>query len=80
MGSWLSYGLGSMNKDLPDFIVLTSAYWSGGRFNIQGLYSRLWGSGPLPTKHQGVAQSKRTQIFLQTREVLLLTFEGLCLI
>lgn len=55
MGSWLSYGLGSMNKDLPDFIVLTSAYWSGGRFNIQGLYSRLWGSGPLPTKHQGVA-------------------------
>lgn len=55
MGAWLSYGLGSMNKDLPDFIVLTSSYWSGGRFNIQGLYSRLWGSGPLPTKHQGVA-------------------------
>lgn len=55
MGAWLSYGLGSMSKDLPDFIVLTSAYWSGGQFNIQGLYSRLWGSGPLPTKHQGVA-------------------------
>ena len=55
MGSWLSYGLGTMNKDLPDFIVLTSAYWTGGQRNVQGLYSRLWGSGPLPTKHQGVA-------------------------
>ncbi|MEL0062511.1 MAG: DUF1501 domain-containing protein, partial [Candidatus Puniceispirillum sp.] len=55
MGAWLSYGLGTMNKDLPDFIVLTSAYWTGGQRNVQGLYSRLWGSGPLPTKHQGVA-------------------------
>ena len=54
MGAWLSYGLGSMNKDLPDFIVLTSAYWTGGTRNVQGLYSRLWGSGPLPSKHQGV--------------------------
>ena len=47
MGSWLSYGLGSMNKDLPDFIVLTSAFWSG-KVNVQALYSRLWGTGPLP--------------------------------
>ena len=54
MGSWLSYGLGTMNKDLPDFIVLTSAFWSG-KVNVQALYSRLWGSGPLPSKHQGVA-------------------------
>ena len=54
MGSWLSYGLGSMNKDLPNFIVLTSAFWSG-RVNVQALYSRLWGSGFLPSKHQGVA-------------------------
>ena len=54
MGSWLSYGLGSMNKDLPDFIVLTSAFWSG-KVNVQALYSRLWGTGPLPSKHQGVA-------------------------
>ena len=55
MGAWLSYGLGSMNRDLPDFIVLTSAYWTGGTRNVQALYSRLWGSGFLPSQHQGVA-------------------------
>ncbi|MDP6445993.1 MAG: DUF1501 domain-containing protein [Pirellulaceae bacterium] len=54
MGAWLSYGLGSMNKDLPDFIVLTSAFWSG-KVNVQALYSRLWGTAFLPSKHQGVA-------------------------
>lgn len=54
MGAWLSYGLGSMNRDLPDFIVLTSAFWSG-KVNVQALYSRLWGSGFLPSKHQGIA-------------------------
>lgn len=54
MGSWLSYGLGTLNKDLPDFIVLTSAFWSG-KVNVQALYSRLWGTGFLPSKHQGVA-------------------------
>ena len=54
MGSWLSYGLGSLNQDLPDFIVLTSAFWSG-KVNVQALYSRLWGTGPLPSKHQGIA-------------------------
>ncbi|QDT12358.1 DUF1501 domain-containing protein [Planctomycetes bacterium K23_9] len=54
LGSWLSYGLGRMNENLPDFIVLNSAYWSGDQANIQALYSRLWGSGFLPSKHQGV--------------------------
>jgi hypothetical protein len=54
MGAWLSYGLGTLNKDLPDFIVLTSAFWSG-KVNVQALYSRLWGTGFLPSKHQGVA-------------------------
>lgn len=54
MGAWLSYGLGSMNQDLPNFIVLNSAYWTGGTRNVQGLYNRLWGSGPLPSQHQGV--------------------------
>lgn len=54
MGAWLSYGLGTLNKDLPDFIVLTSAFWSG-KVNVQALYSRLWGTGFLPNKHQGVA-------------------------
>lgn len=55
MGAWLSYGLGAINRNLPEFVVLTSAYWTGGTRNVQGLYSRLWGSGPLPSKHQGVA-------------------------
>ena len=55
MGAWLSYGLGSMNRDLPDFVVLNSAFWTGGTRNTQALYSRLWGSGYLPSKHQGVA-------------------------
>ena len=54
MGSWLSYGLGTLNKDLPDFVVLPSAFWSG-RVNVQALYSRLWGSGFLPSKHQGTS-------------------------
>jgi len=49
IGSWLSYGLGSINKDLPTFIVLVSSN-SGG----QPLYARLWGNGFLPTEHQGV--------------------------
>ena len=54
MGAWLSYGLGTMNRDLPEFIVLTSAFWSG-KVNVQALYSRLWGSGFLPSQHQGIA-------------------------
>ena len=55
MGAWLSYGLGAINQNLPEFVVLTSAFWTGGKRNVQGLYSRLWDSGPLPSKHQGVA-------------------------
>jgi hypothetical protein len=54
MGAWLSYGLGSMNKDLPDFVVMPSAFWSG-RVNVQALYARLWGSGFLPSKYQGTS-------------------------
>ncbi|MFT5030559.1 MAG: hypothetical protein ACI9VS_003014, partial [Candidatus Binatia bacterium] len=49
LGSWLSYGLGSMNRNLPDFVVLNCAPRG------QALYSRLWGSGFLPSKHSGVA-------------------------
>jgi hypothetical protein len=49
MGSWLSYGLGSMNDDLPSFIVLVSANQAD-----QPLYARLWGSGFLDSKYQGV--------------------------
>ena len=54
MGAWLSYGLGSMNKDLPDYVVLPSAFW-GGQVNVQALYTRLWGSGFLPSKYQGTS-------------------------
>ncbi len=53
MGAWLSYGLGTMNSDLPAFVVLHSS-WSAKR-DAQALYSRLWGSGFLPSEHQGVS-------------------------
>ncbi len=53
IGAWVSFGLGSINDSLPNFIVLNSAKWSG-KVNVQGLYSRLWGTGFLPGKHQGV--------------------------
>jgi hypothetical protein len=49
MGSWLHYGLGSDNDNLPAFIVLVTKNKGG-----QPLYARLWGSGFLPSKHQGV--------------------------
>lgn len=52
MGSWLSYGLGSLNDNLPTFSVLLSR--GSGRPNAQPLYSRLWGNGFLPSLHQGV--------------------------
>ena len=50
MGAWLNYGLGSLSDDLPGYIVMISK----GRGGSQALYSRLWGSGFLPSKHQGV--------------------------
>lgn len=53
LGSWLSYGLGSMNENLPTFVVLNST-WTG-RKEAQALFSRLWGAGPLPSEHQGVS-------------------------
>ena len=49
MGSWLSYGLGSINQNLPTFCVLLSQ-----KRPDQPLYSRLWGNGFLPSAHQGV--------------------------
>ncbi|MDF1695239.1 MAG: DUF1501 domain-containing protein [Saprospiraceae bacterium] len=52
MGSWLSYGLGSMNDNLPTFTVLLSR-GTGRKFG-QPLYNRLWGNGFLHSLHQGV--------------------------
>jgi hypothetical protein len=51
MGSWITYGLGSENRDLPGFIVMISVGRTGGD---QPLYDRLWGSGCLPSQYQGV--------------------------
>ena len=52
IGAWLAYGLGSDNKDLPAFVVMVSQ--GTGSPNDQPLYDRLWGSGFLPTRYQGV--------------------------
>ena len=52
IGAWLSYGLGSGNNDLPAFVVMVSQ--AKGRPAGQPLYDRLWGSGFLPTRYQGV--------------------------
>jgi hypothetical protein len=52
LGAWLSYGLGSENSNLPAFVVMISL--GTGRPNDQPLYDRLWGSGFMPTHHQGV--------------------------
>ena len=52
IGSWLSYGLGTENQDLPAFVVMISQ--GTGNVSDQPLYDRLWGSGFLPTKYQGV--------------------------
>lgn len=49
IGSWVNYGLGSENENLPGFIVLITKNGTG-----QPLYSRLWGNGFLPSKYQGV--------------------------
>src|SRR5205814_9361881 len=52
MGSWVSYGLGSDNQNLPAFVVLIS---QANALNVdQPLFSRLWSSGFLPSRYQGV--------------------------
>ena len=51
IGSWLVYGLGAETRDLPGFVVMISPGAGGGG---QPLYDRLWGSGFLPTRYQGV--------------------------
>jgi hypothetical protein len=52
LGAWVAYGLGSETRDLPSFVVLTSR--GTGRPDDQPLYDRLWGSGFLPSRYQGV--------------------------
>ena len=52
LGIWLSYGLGTENENLPTFVVLISQ--GSGNKTDQPIFSRLWGSGFLPSRHQGV--------------------------
>jgi len=51
MGAWVDYGLGRLNENLPSFVVLVSV---NAKRAGQGLLARLWGSGFLPSAHQGV--------------------------
>lgn len=64
MGSWLSYGLGNENKNLPAFTVLLSR----GIGNGQGVYSKLWSNGFLDSLHQGVQFSKGEDPVLYLRD------------
>ncbi len=66
IGAWLSYGLGSENKNLPSFIVLVSKNTP----KDQPLYARLWGNGFLPSEHQGVqfGSGKDPVLFLNNPE------------
>ncbi len=53
LGSWASYGLGSMNEDLPSFVVLVAK--PSNQEQVQAISARLWGSGYLPGEHAGVS-------------------------
>jgi uncharacterized protein (DUF1501 family) len=50
LGAWLSYGLGSMNENLPSYIVMHAK----SSFAEQSLFNRLWGTGFMPSEHQGI--------------------------
>jgi hypothetical protein len=53
LGSWLSYGLGSLNENLPTFVVMTSTYTN--KSNVQALSARMWSSGFIPARHAGIS-------------------------
>ncbi len=66
MGSWVSYGLGSENQNLPAFCVLLSK----GKGNGQGVYSKLWSNGFLDSVHQGVqfSASENPVLYLNNQD------------
>ena len=64
MGAWMSYGLGSENKNLPAYCVLLSR----GRGNGQGVYSKLWSNGFLDSIHQGVQFSSSEERVLYLKD------------
>jgi Protein of unknown function (DUF1501) len=68
IGSWLAYGLGSMNEDLPTFVVLHATH-SSPYSNVQAISSRLWGSGYLPGKYAGVALRAKGDAVLYLKDV-----------
>jgi hypothetical protein len=72
MGAWLSYGLGSENKNLPAFCVLLSR----GRGNGQGVYSKLWTNGFLDSIHQGVQFSSSEEPVLYLNDPSGITKDG----
>jgi hypothetical protein len=72
MGSWLSYGLGSENQNLPAFTVLLSR----GIGNGQGVYSKLWTNGFLDSVHQGVQLSSGEDPVLYLKDPQGLSREG----
>jgi hypothetical protein len=53
LGSWISYGLGSMNQDLPTFVVLQARH-NHPKANVQAISARLWSAGFLPGQYSGV--------------------------
>jgi hypothetical protein len=72
MGAWMSYGLGSENKNLPAFCVLLSR----GRGNGQGVYSKLWTNGFLDSVHQGVQFSSSEEPVLYLNDPSGISKEG----
>jgi Protein of unknown function (DUF1501) len=54
IGAWVSYGLGSMNEDLPTFVVLNASH-SHPKANVQAISARLWSAGFLSARYAGVA-------------------------
>jgi hypothetical protein len=72
MGAWMSYGLGSENKNLPAFCVLLSR----GKGNGQGVYSKLWTNGFLDSIHQGVQFSASEEPVLYLNDPSGITKEG----
>ncbi|MBM3795281.1 MAG: DUF1501 domain-containing protein [Acidobacteria bacterium] len=69
MGAWVSYGLGSANRNLPDYVVMLSKMQ---RPSDQPLYDHYWGSGFLPSRYQGVKlrNAKDAVLYLQDPEGL----------
>jgi uncharacterized protein (DUF1501 family) len=54
IGSWLSYGLGTMNQDLPTFVVLQAKHYNT-KANVQAISARLWSAGFLSGRYSGVS-------------------------